>query len=299
MENLSLLRLFVQVAEAESFSATSRQLHTTPSAVSRQIARLEEELGARLVQRTTRQQSLTEAGEVLLQRARRILEEVDAAQLAVARSSKAPSGVLRLTAEADLAVTLLSPLMPDFLALYPDLRLQLFPSAALEDLIDRGIDVAIRVGHLQDSSLIARPLAQSRSVLLASPQFLAQHGVPQHPAELSDFSCLSFRVGSGHSLWRFRAGSDSVEVPVKGRIHAASLGVLKEAAISGLGIAMLPSWMVRAELDRESLVPVLPAYPLDPPSTPISALYPSRRNLPTKVRVFVDYLSARMGDGGG
>jgi DNA-binding transcriptional LysR family regulator len=291
MDNFTLLRLFVQVADEGSFSSVARSTRTTPSAVSRQIARLEEDLGTRLLQRTTRQQTLTEAGEVYLRHARQIVEDVDEARRAVSQISSAPSGVLRITAEADLAVTLLSPMLPEFLSLYPDLRVQLVTSATLEDLVGRGIDVAIRVGHLEDSSLMARRLTTSRSLLVASPAYLEQNGMPKHPEDLRDRSCLSFRVGADQSLWRFKSQAELLDVPVSGRIQAGNLTFLKEATKSGFGIAMLPTWAVRNELDAGTLVPVLPGFPLDPPATPISAVYPSGRNLASKVRVFIEYLS--------
>lgn len=293
MENLTLLRLFVQVADRGSFSAAARTAHTTPSAVSRQISRLEEDLGTRLLQRTTRQQVLTEAGEIYLRHARQIIEDVDAASLAVSEVGHVPSGLLRVTAEADLAHALLSPILPGFLEMYPRIRLQLHTSAAVEDLIDRGIDVAIRLGHLEDSSLIAKRLSMSRSLLVASPAYLKQNGTPQHPSDLSRLSCLSFRVGPGQTIWRFKAGGEGLDVSVSGRIQAGSLVFLRESARSGFGIAMLPIWMVRNDLNAGVLVPVLPGFSLEPPATPVSAVYPSGRNLATKVRVFIDYLSTQ------
>lgn len=294
IENLALLRLFVQVADLGSFSAVARVIRTTPSAVSRQIARLEADLGVRLLQRTTRQQVLTEAGETYLHHARQIIEDLDAARRAVTQLGNVPSGVLRVTAEADLAHTLLSPLLPEFLDRYPNLRVQLHTSAQMEDLIGRGIDVAIRMGHLADSNLVAKRLTVSRSVLVASPAFLEKHETPRHPAELERLSCLSFWVESEVNVWRFRDRNAVIEVPVTGRVQAQSLGVLREAAKSGCGIAMLPVWMVRQDLDDGGLVALLPEFPLEPPATPISAVYPSGRNLASKVRVFVDYLSAQI-----
>lgn len=281
----------MQVADEGSFSAAARSTRATPSAVSRQISRLEEDLGTRLLQRTTRQQVLTEAGEIYLRHARQIIEDVDEARRAVSQISSAPSGILRVTAEADLAVSLLSPMLPDFLNLYPDLRIQLVTSATLEDLVGRGIDVAIRVGHLEDSSLMARRLSTSRSLVVASPEYLERNGAPVHPDELSKLSCMSFHVGSGQRTWQFRSPEGTLEVPVSGRIQAGNITFLKEAVKSGLGVAMLPTWVVRSELDSGELVPILPDFPLEPSATPISAVYPSGRNLASKVRVFVEYLS--------
>lgn len=292
MDNIALLRLFVQVADEGSFSAVARSTRATPSAVSRQISRLEGDLGTRLLQRTTRQQVLTEAGKVYLRHARQIVEDVDEARRAVSHLSSAASGVLRITIEADLAAALLSPLLPDFLNQHPDLGVQLVPSDTLEDLIGRGIDVAIRVGHLEDSSLIARRLTMSRSLLVASPEYLERHGMPEQPDALSKRSCLSFHGGFGQRSWRFKSEGGVAEIPVSGRIQAKNLTFLREAAKSGMGIAMLPSWVVRNELNSGMLVPVLQEFPLEPSSTPISAVYPSGRNLASKVRVFVEHLSS-------
>ncbi|WJS05683.1 LysR family transcriptional regulator [Roseibium aggregatum] len=294
MNDLTLLRLFVQVSDQGSFSAVARTTHTTPSAVSRQIARLEADLGTRLLQRTTRQQVLTEAGRVYLRHARQIIEDVETARREVSRLSNAPSGVLRVTAEADLALTLLTPILPEFLESYPDLRIQLHTSADMEDLIGRGIDVAIRVGHLDESSLVAKRLVMSRSLLVASPDFLKRNGSPQHPEDLSGMSCLSFRVETDLVTWRFKSGDEVASVTVAVRTQASSLVFLKEAVKSGLGIAMLPIWIVRNDLDSGELVPVLSGFPLEPSATPISAVYPSGRNLASKVRVFIDFLSAKM-----
>ncbi len=294
MEDISSLRLFVQVCDLGSFSAVARSTHTTPSAVSRQISRLEENLGARLLQRTTRQQVLTEAGEVYLRHARQIVEDVDMARRAVSELSNAPSGVLRVTMEADLAQTLLSPILPEFLAAYPDLRVQLHTSAALEDLVGRGIDVAVRVGHLENSSLIAKRLSTSRSLLVACPGYLEQNGTPQYPEDLVQLSCLSFRVEADQTIWHFKSGDSVSSVPILGRVQVSSLIFLREAAKSGLGIAMLPTWVARNDLNSGRLVPVLPGYPLEPPATPVSAVYPTGRNLASKVRVFINFLANKM-----
>lgn len=291
MNDLGLIRLFVQVADMGSFSAVARATGTTPSAVSRQMSRLEEKLGTRLLSRTTRQQVLTEAGATYLLHARPIVKDVDAAQHAVTQLGAAPSGVLRVTAETVLANTLISPLLPDFLNKYPDLRVQLHTSATIEDLVGRGLDLAISFGHLEDSSLMARRLTLSPSFLVASPAFLNSPKTPQHPSELTNLSCLSYRLRPNQTTWRFLSKDGPLVASVSGCLQASSVIFLREAAVAGLGIAMLPVWMVRTDLDNNTLVPVLPDFPLDPPGTPISAVYPSGRDLAAKVRVFIDHLS--------
>lgn len=282
------------IAATGSFSAVARASNMTPSAVSRQITRLEEDVGARLIQRTTRRQSLTEAGEVLLDHAKQVIADLDAARLAVSNLNASPTGALRITAEADLASTLLAPILPEFLARYPNLSVRLFPSASLEDLVERGIDVAIRMGHLHSSSLMARRIKMSRSLIVASPSYLEQREAPQHPEQLAGHICVSFHAGSDQTVWQFQAGGDTLDVPISARLQAASPLVLKNAAKAGLGVAMLPNWIVREEIEEGSLVPLLAGFPLVPPATPISAVYPSRRNLANKVRVFIDFLSERI-----
>jgi len=297
MNDIGLLRLFVMVASTGSFSAVARARNTTPSAVSRQISRLEEDLGTRLLQRTTRQQSLTEAGEVLLRHAKQVIADLDAARLAVSNRNATPTGTLRITAESDLAAILLAPLLPEFMAENPELSVRLFTSASLEDLVERSIDVAIRMGHLESSSLVARRLTMSRSLILASPTYLEQRGNPKRPEELALHTCLSFRTGSDQTLWQFNLEGQTLDVPISARLQAASPLVLRNAANAGLGIAMLPNWIVREELSKGSLVPLLAPFPLVPPATPINAVYPSGRNLAGKVRVFIDFISTRIGRG--
>ena len=182
--------LFVRVVDEGSFSAAARFLGITPSSVSRQVSQLEDELGARLFHRTTRKQSLTETGEIYLRHARRIVADLEEARLAVRRLVDTPSGSLHVTAEADFAVAFVAPILPEFFDRYPEVQLRLSMSAGRMDLVDSGIDLAIRMGHLDDSSLIARKIAVSRSLLCASPAYLAKHGRPTHPRELEAHSCL-------------------------------------------------------------------------------------------------------------
>lgn len=294
MNTLSNMQLFVRVVEEGSFSAAARALGVTPSSVSRQISQLERELGARLFHRTTRRQNLTEAGTVYHQHAVRITEDLDEARLAVNRLTGSPSGSLRVTVEPDFAVTYIAPVLPDFLAAYPEVDLQLLMHAGYLDLVENGIDLAIRFGHLDDSSLIARKLAVSHSLLCASPAYLANRGTPVHPSELERHICLSFRTKPGKSLWEFEAFQQPLKVPISGRIKVNSLVFLRSMALSGTGIVMIPHWMVRDELKHGTLVPVLEDFPLVPPSTPINAVFAHNRHLAPKTRVFVDFLARRM-----
>lgn len=294
MNELSNLHLFVRVVDVGSFSAAARFLGVTPSSVSRQISQLEDDLGARLFHRTTRRQSLTETGEIYLRHARRIVADLAEARLAVRRLAGAPSGSLHVTAEADFAVAYVAPILPEFLDTYPDVQLRLSLSAGKVDLVDSGVDLAIRVGHLEDSSLIARKIAVSRSLLFASPTYLANHGTPTHPRDLKTHNCLSFRTGAGQNHWSFMLSKGLFDVPVSGRLNANSLVFLRSLALSAQGIAMLPIWMIGDELNHGNLIPLLEDFPLEPPSTPISAVFAHNRHLAPKVRAFVDFLADRL-----
>lgn len=288
------MQLFVRVVEEGSFSAAARYLGVTPSAVSRQISQLETELGGRLFHRTTRRQSLTEAGEVYFQHAHRIVGDLESARLAVTQLTGKPSGSLHVTAEADFALAFIEPALPMFLRQYPDVQIRLSMSAGLLDLVHEGIDVAIRVGHLDDSSLVARKLAVSHSVVCASPAYLERYGTPTHPSELTSHSCLSFRTRPGRNIWSFESEDGPIDVPISGRLSVNGLVFLRNAAVDDLGIIMIPTWMMHDELKDRRLVPVLEEFPAIPPSTPINAVFAHNRHLAPKVRAFVDFLAERM-----
>lgn len=290
MNEFSNLRLFVRVVEDGSFSAAARFRGVTPSSVSRQISQLESELGARLFHRTTRKQSLTETGEVYLRYAGRIVADLEEARLAVGRLANTPSGSLHVTAEVDFAVAYIAPILPEFLERYPEVQLRLSMSSGRMDLVDSGIDLAIRIGDLDDSSLIARKIFDSRSVLCASPAYLAKHGRPTHPRDLEVHNCLSFRIGAGKNYWSFKLPKGGLDVPISGRLNANSLVFLRSLAMSAQGIAMIPVWMIRHELNDGRLVTLLEDFPLEPPSSPINAVFAHNRHLAPKVRAFVDFL---------
>lgn len=294
MNELSGLQLFVRVVEEGSFSGAARQIGVTPSSVSRQVSQLESEFGTRLFQRTTRRQSLTEAGEILFQHAHRIVADLDEAHLAVSRLADTPSGTLSVTVEADFAGAYIAPILSDFLDSYPEVQVRFIMTTGKLDLVDSGIDLAIRIGHLEDSSLFARKIATSRSLLCASPFYLAKHGMPNHPRELETHSCLSFRTQPGKIHWSFELPQGIVDVPISGRLNANSLLFLRSLALAGQGITMIPIWMIHSELERGHLVPLLEDFSLSPPSTPINVVFAHNRHLAPKVRAFVDFLAKRM-----
>jgi len=288
------MQFLVKVVGEGSFSAAARSLGFTPSSVSRQISQLEDELGTRLFHRTTRKQSLTEAGEIYFQHARRIVADIEEARLAVSRLTDSPSGSLHVTVETDFAVAYIAPILPDFLDQYPEVRVRLSMSTGKLDVVDGAIDLAIRIGHLVDSSLIARKIATSRSLICASPTYLEKHGMPTHPDQLAEHSCLSFRTRAGKNHWSFNCAEGSLEVPITGRFNANSLTFLRESALAGQGIIMIPVWMVRDALQQNRLISLLEDFPLVPSSTPINAVFTHNRHLAPKVRAFVDFLAERL-----
>jgi len=294
MNELSNLRMFVRVVDEGSFSAAARAIGIAPSSISRQVSQLEGELGARLFHRTTRKQSLTETGEIYYQHAHRIVADLDAAQFAVNRLTDTPSGTMHVTIEADFAVAFIAPILPDFLDRYPDVNVRISMTSEAMDLVEGGLDLAVRIGHLEDSSLVARKLGQSHSLLCASPTYLATHGTPIHPSELSTHTCLSFRIKPGKNHWHFRMPAEEVDVSITGRVNANSLSFLRSMAVAGRGIIMVPKWMVRDDLTHGLLVPVLSDISRDPVGTPINAVFAHNRHLAPKVRAFVDFLAERM-----
>ncbi len=293
MDSIAGMRVFARVVDAGNFSAAGRQLGVAPSSVSRRIGELEDVLGARLFHRTTRKLSLTEAGSVYDERVRRILADVAEARLAVARLGDAPTGVLRLSVPASIARRHVAPALADFHRRFPAVEVVLAVSDRLVDLIDEGFDLAVRVGRLSESGLIARKIGSARRVVCASPAYLERAGEPETPAELADHSCLVFRTHPGNNVWEFRGADGATQVRVSGRLFVNDGEALSAAAVAGLGVVLLPEWLVGAELRRNRLREVLPGYRPVPDTTPLYAVYPHRRHLPPKVRVLVDFLVER------
>ncbi|MEE8545010.1 MAG: LysR family transcriptional regulator [Alphaproteobacteria bacterium] len=293
MDTVAGMRIFAGVVESGSFSAAGRQVGLAPSSVSRRIGDLEDELGARLFHRTTRKLSLTEAGQIYFERAARILIEIDEAKLAVARSDGAPSGVLRLTAPASVARRHIVPALGDFQARYPAVQIVLSMTDRLVDLVEDRFDLAIRLGAQSDSSLIARKIGSGRRFVAASPAYLDRAGVPGTPAELADHNCLTFRSHRGSNLWRFRGGRGESQVRVTGSLFSDNGEALCAAAVSGLGLILVPEWLTGSEVKQGRLRELLSGWRALPEATPLYAVYPHQRHLPAKVRSFIDFLAQR------
>jgi DNA-binding transcriptional LysR family regulator len=294
MDRLSAMAVFARVVEAGSFSAAARGLGLAKSSVSKQVSRLEDELAVRLLNRTTRRLSLTEAGATFLEGCQRMLAEAAAAESAVTHLVAAPRGRLSVSAPMSFGLRQISPILPALLARCPELTIDLALNDRFVDLVEEGFDVGVRIAYLKDSSLIARRLAPSRNLLCAAPQYLAARGVPQSVEDLAGHDCLSYSYQASGDAWRFEGPGGRRAIRVRGRLRANNGEVLLAAARAGLGIARLPSFICGDDVRAGHLKRVLPDLH-DPQESAVYAVYPAGRNLSPKVRVFVDFLVERFG----
>jgi DNA-binding transcriptional LysR family regulator len=285
------LLLFARVASAGSYTAVAKELRMPKSTVSRRISELEEALGVRLIQRTTRTMGLTEMGRNLLPHALRIASEVDAAKSAIAGMDEKPRGALRVTIPGDFE--LIPGVIARFLVAYPEVEVELYASDRLIDLVADGFDVGIRVGTLRDSTLVARSLGKWSSFLSASPGYIEAHGMPTSPEELADHACLLFGPVAVNREWTLLDGDErEVTVGVSGPLFSNDLGSLEAAAVAGLGVAMIPGARGPRALVERGLVRVLPDWATRPVT--LHAVYPSRRHLSPTVKAFVDWMAAEL-----
>jgi len=294
MDRAAEMEVFVKVAEELSFSAAARGLNQTPSAVSRQIARLEDRLGVRLFNRTTRRISLTDLGIAFHERCTRILADMEEAERAVSQLDAAPRGRLRVTSSIAFAQYQLVPVLPTFLEQYPEVQIDLVLSDTIVDMIDEQVDLAVRIARLPDSAMIARKLADNRRAVVAAPSYLQRRGRPQNPADLAQHDCLLFSNAPTLNTWHFDGPDGRQSVHVKGRFEANSGFAIYEAAIQGLGIARLSTFLIGEDIRAGRLVRLMETWPDDADSS-IYAVYPHRRHLSPKVRAFVDFLAGRFG----
>ena len=292
MDQLTALRALRRVVELGSFTAAANALGISHSIVSRQIRQLENQLGAQLLNRTTRRFALTAAGQQYYLASRDILDALDAADRAVMQQQALPSGSLRINAPMAFGALELAAWLPQFAAQYPQLQLDLVCNDRMVDLIEEGFDVALRLTRgLPDSTLVARKLASSRMVAVASPAYLARHGRPVSPADLARHDCLRYTLADHPDTWSFMdAGGATLSVPVRGNLQANTGIALRTAALAGMGIACTAAFIVRDALASGALVQVLPAYTLAPRN--LYALYPHSRHLSPKVRALIDFAVA-------
>lgn len=290
MDRLSAMQVFVEVASSGSFSATADKLDMSRAMVTRYVAELEQWLGARLLQRTTRSVTLTDAGENCLRRSQQMLALMADVEEETSSPDSALRGQLRITCSVSFAYAQLAAVVADFLVQYPQLKIDLNASEGALNLVDARIDLAIRISAEPDPALIGRVLAPCASVLVASGSYLAVHGVPDSPADLAKHRCLSY-ANFGKSVWTLRRGEEQAQVSVGSHLSANEATALLSAALAGGGIALQPTYLANRYLADGSLQPVLPEWAL--PDMAIYALYPSRKNLSPAVRALLDYLVAR------
>ncbi|HMN43533.1 MAG TPA: LysR family transcriptional regulator [Povalibacter sp.] len=294
MQSLTDIAIFVKVVELSSFTAAAEALDMSQPVVSKAVTRLEEKLGVRLLNRTTRRLSLTEAGSELYRRSVRALEEIADAESELARFQIEPRGTLRVSAPMSFSILQLGAKLQAFLDRHPGVNLELNLDDRQVDLVEEGFDVAIRIAHLRDSSLVARKIVPCRQVLCASPAYLAKHGTPERPEDLLEHKIILYSFLSHAREWRLvdEQGETHV-VPLKGPLQTNNGLVNRAACLAGAGIVMLPSFYLGDQLRSGELVPLLCKF--RPVDLAIYAVYPERRNLSPKVRAFVDFLAETFG----
>jgi len=293
MDRIGDIGLFLRVLDLGSISAAARSLDLSAAVASQRLKRLEADLGVRLLHRTTRRLHPTPEGAVLAEQGRALIDDLEALGSSLRQAGTGVSGTLRVTTSASFGRQYISPLLPEFLASHPGLRISMNLTDQLLDLVSSGFDLAVRIGTLADSSLVARKLAANQRLLCASPDYLRRRGRPRTPQDLTGHECLLLTGAQGRQdVWTMldRDGSE-IAVRVQGRIEANTGELLADAAVAGMGIALHSVWHVWRELDAGLLEPVLPDYPI--PDSGIYAVMPQRRLMPPRVRAFIDFLEAR------
>ncbi|MRI33109.1 LysR family transcriptional regulator [Endozoicomonas sp. OPT23] len=290
--NIDHLKLFVRLAATSNISQAGQELGISPAVASSHINKLEQQLGVRLVHRTTRRVSLTEEGRTFLPHAEEVLGSVDAAKAAIGVGSSSPKGTLRISAPASFGCMHLMPALTEFMSIYPDLTVDLRLTDTIVDLVEGGFDIAIRNAGLKDSSLIARKLAPDKRILCASPNYLSRFGEPETLADLVNHQCINL---IGQDSWSFRTSSSIETIKTRSHFRTDHGLAMRDACVNGMGIAMNATWSVYEHLMNGSLVQILADSP-EASNAAIWAVFPSSRLIPPKVRVFIDYFSARYGE---
>jgi len=289
LDRQSEMSVFVRVVDSESFSAAARALKLTPSAVSKLVSRLEDRLGARLLNRTTRRISLTEEGRAFYQRCLPILSAIEEAERAVTELHAEPRGLLKVNASTAFGQYHISPLIGDFTAKYPDLRIQLTLTDSIVNLVEEEVDVAIRIGDLQDSSLIARKIGTARRVVAGAPGYLERIGIPKTPEDLRDHNCLTLSFETSLNQWEFKGADGAQRMRVSGNFETNNATAMHQAALDGLGLIRSADFVIGPDIRAGRLVAVLTEFETE--RTPnIYAVYSHTRHLSPKVRAFVDLL---------
>lgn len=288
MDLLTSLSLFRRTVEAGSFSAVARESHLAQSTVSKHIAALEQHLGVRLFNRNTRQLALTESGQEFYSHCTRILDALDEAESSIRRDDTQLRGTLRISATATFGRLFILPFLWDFLADHPLLSVDMVLEDRYVDLVREGIDMAVRVGPLADSSMVARPLGTSERIVVASPEYLRRRGEPKTLQDLTSHDCLSYSLQTDPRVWEFCTDQGDERVRIHSRFSATSPGAIIDAALAGFGVAVVMLWSVRDHLSAQRLRVVLSDY--RPTPYEVNAVYPDRKLVPEKVRRLIDHL---------
>lgn len=293
MDVMHSMAVFKRVVEAKSFSAVARETNMSQSTVSKHIASLEERLDTKLLNRSTRSLKLTEAGKEYYQHCIRILNDFQEAEASIGKGKIDPTGTLRISTSAAFGRTYILPFLNEFLSTYPDIKIDLMFGDKYTDLVKEGIDLAIRIGPLEDSSLIAKKIGSSPRVVVASPEYLVKHGRPKKPADLIKHSCLFYSLQKSPDLWYFNSTQEGDEsIRVNGRVKASSPDAVCDATLEGLGISILGEWYVREHIKKGRLIKILPDF--KPTAYDIHAVYPERRFVPQKVKRMIEFIADKI-----
>lgn len=294
MEWIQTIRSFTAAVQEGSLSGAGRLLGLSPASISRHIASLETRLQTQLLKRSSRSLALTEAGEIYYAQVEQVLQQLAEANRSVTQLQAKPQGVLRIHSRMLVGELMIMPNLPEFLARYPDITVDLMLSNNIASVMDQNTDIDIRIGRLEDSSLIARKLASSERVVCAAPAYLDRHPPINRPSDLKNHNCLAYRTNLGTPVWRFKDADNRVEeVQITGNLRTDFGYALVEMARAGLGIALLPDWSVRRELAEGRLVRLLPGYLVSHIDfeNGVYAVFPSSRQTSTKLRVFIDFMA--------
>jgi DNA-binding transcriptional LysR family regulator len=289
MDRLRALEVFVEVVKRDGFARAADALDTSPANVTRYISDLEAHLQTRLLNRSSRKMSLTSSGEALYERAKSILDDVAEAEAIVSSATLQPHGVLRINAPLSFGVLHLGPLWAKFALKYPEVRLEVSLIDRVVDIVEEGYDMAIRISRTGSTAHVARKLAASHNILCASPDYIAKHGMPMHPADLLEHACVGYSYSATADEWQMLdADNQPHAVKVQCVMHSNNGDTARAAALGGMGVIWQPSFLIGADLRAGRLQRVLPDYHM--PDIDVLAVYPSRRHLSAKVRVMIDFL---------
>ena len=290
MDRLAAMQVFAQVVESGSFAKAAARMELSTSATSRLVADLESHLQTRLLNRTTRRVSLTESGRAFYERCVQLLGDLEEAEQEASRAAVVPRGTIKLTTSGAFGTRHVAPAIAAFLAQHPETRFDVSLSERIVDLVEEGLDLAVRIGTPGAQNLVARKLGETRVVPCAAPAYLAAHAAPKVPEDLARHNCFTYEYTSQRGVWRFRDPSGEVRtVRVSGNLHSNNGDFVAEVAARGAGIVFEPAFIVGPEVRAGRLVPLLQDF--EPEPLPIYAVYPSRKHLSAKVRIFVDFLA--------